>query len=209
MWAKIDIHRIRSPTLDKLAAGFSMVPASLFFVLLTVAFAMRKVPGATVFYLIVAMGLLLVAVACETFKWISRPLLPRYKWLARPADAPANCGMGIGTFRISSVPFLVAPTLPTALSHLEANTATALRPGMPSTHQALMTFFAFSMILFHGRQTAWLIPLWVVLLLVNIGVGWSRVYTRCHTLPQVWAGTGVGLALASMFYAVVPAPRAS
>lgn len=197
---------IRNPTLDKLAAGLSALPALIFVALGAVAgFWARTSPNKAMFYIVVAVGTTLVAVACETFKWISRPLLtaPRFKWLARPADAPAQCGLGVGNIQISTFPLVIQIGKPPNPSK---SLAAGPRPGMPSTHQAMMTFFAFSMLLFHGRQTLWLMPLWIVLLMVNVGVGWSRIYQRCHTLPQVWAGTAVGLTLATMFYAVVPTP---
>jgi membrane-associated phospholipid phosphatase len=177
----------RSPRLDWLADVMSLVPAAAYGVLLVMLLITRDP-----YYIVVAMGMATLGVAVEVVKQFTRPFLGRFPWLARPAEA-RGCGAFGGE----------AEGEDTDCSGAGKGAAC---PGMPSNHQATMAFFVFSMIFYH-RTTILSGPLWLVLLGLNVAVGASRVYKRCHTTDQVVAGSVAGIVFATLFYHLVSPPE--
>lgn len=172
----------RSPALDWAAEVLSLAPVAAYGALLVLLIATRDP-----YYLVVAMGMATLGVAIEGVKAATRPYLKRAPWLARPAGA-----RGCGAFGGRGCE--------------GAEGAEGGCPGMPSNHQATMAFFVFSMIFYH-RATLLSGSLWLGLLALNVAVGASRVYKRCHTTDQVVAGSVVGIVFATAFYQVVPFGR--
>jgi len=174
----------RAPWKDRLADWVSLAPAACYVVLLALLVATRDP-----YYIVIAVGMTTIALAVKMTKTATRPFLRGdfAEWLARPSGA-RGCG---------------------ALNGEECDGGgvggDGACPGMPSGHQAIMAFFVFSVIFYH-RLTVVSAPLWIALLALNFAVGVSRVYKECHTIPQVVAGSVVGILIAVAFYQVISPP---
>jgi membrane-associated phospholipid phosphatase len=165
----------RAPWKDRLADWVSLAPAACYVVLLALLGATRDP-----YYIVIAVGMTTIALAVKLTKAATRPFLSGdfAEWLARPSGA-RGCG---------------------ALNGEDCDAEVC--PGMPSGHQAVIAFFVFSMIFYH-RLTVVSAPLWIALLALNFAVGVSRVYKECHTIPQVVAGSVVGILIAVALYQVI------
>jgi membrane-associated phospholipid phosphatase len=171
----------RAPWKDRLADWVSLAPAACYIALLALLVATRDP-----YYIVIAVGMTTIALAVKLTKAATRPFLGGdfADWLARPSGA-RGCG---------------------ALNGEDCDAGEGGKcPGMPSGHQAVIAFFVFSMIFYH-RLTVVSAPLWIALLALNFAVGVSRVYKECHTIPQVVAGSVVGILIAVAFYQVISPP---
>jgi membrane-associated phospholipid phosphatase len=173
----------RAPWKDRLADWVSLAPAACYLALLALLGATRDP-----YYIVLAVGMTTIALAVKLTKGVTRPFLggDMAGWLARPSGA-RGCG---------------------ALNGEDCDggrDGSGACPGMPSGHQAVIAFFVFSMIFYH-RLTVVSAPLWIALLALNFAVGVSRVYKECHTIPQVVAGSVVGILIAVAFYQVISPP---
>ena len=172
----------RAPWKDRLADWVSLAPAACYVALLALLVATRDP-----YYIVIAVGMTTIALAVKLTKAATRPFLSGNEWLARPSGA-RGCG---------------------ALNGEECDGGEAGHggkcPGMPSGHQAVIAFFVFSVIFYH-RLTVVSAPLWIALLALNFAVGVSRVYKECHTIPQVVAGSVVGILIAVALYQVISPP---
>jgi dolichyldiphosphatase len=79
--------------------------------------------------------------------------------------------------------------------------------GMPSSHSQFMFFFCSVCILYLRNNqlelARWMKPfLSMGVIGASIGVAWSRVYLRYHTVEQVVAGSILGIAIGTIWYFV-------
>lgn len=175
-----------NPVLMHIANAASLFPVIAVPILLILAIIQSN--G---FFAIIALGALLAAIATETVKYMSRPFLAKYPWLARPKGAK-NCGIFNTDLGLNLLP------------HSRQNPKDShqtLVPGMPSTHQAVMAFIGVSL-MFYFRVGP---VAWVTLTAISVLTAWSRVYKGCHTLEQVIAGSIFGITFATLFFNVAPA----
>ena len=78
------------------------------------------------------------------------------------------------------------------------------KPGLPSTHMAIVSYFTFYNILIISKYCSQINS--IIFYLLNLGflclTGWSRYYKKCHNMEQIIAGTLLGSTYAYLFYII-------
>ena len=78
------------------------------------------------------------------------------------------------------------------------------KPGLPSTHMAIVSYFAFYNMMIISKYCSQKNS--IMLNSLNIGflllTGWSRYYKKCHNIEQIIAGTLVGSMYSFFFYII-------
>lgn len=111
----------------------------------------------------IAIGALVVSAIVKLIKQATLPYLTQHPWLMRPPGA-RNC---------DCINF--------------AGSAEG-RPGFPSGHAATITYIVIMLLL---REHVATLQIFVGVSLIFL-VGLSRTRKKCHTIPQVAAGTALG-----------------
>ena len=76
------------------------------------------------------------------------------------------------------------------------------KPGLPSTHSAIASyFFIYNFLILYNTN---LIKNTTIFHILNIsillGTGWARYYKKCHSMIQIITGVVFGMVYATLFY---------
>jgi membrane-associated phospholipid phosphatase len=104
---------------------------------------------------------------------------------------------------VYSVSNIIKKTLnlprPRGASHCSLLLGNTRSSGMPSIHMAFLTYLLCTVPVLPPYTTS-LGLLWI------LAMGWSRWYKQCHSISQVIAGIGVGLAFSIVFSVLFKQP---
>lgn len=110
-------------------------------------------------------------------QWLLKSGLPKNKLTVRPPNAK-NCNLFFYSSKDGG------------------------KPGMPSGHAMTSSIFVTHQIITFQNGSFQLDQDWykiIALVLLQVGVMWSRVYLNCHTVLQTVVGTLIGILVAVIF----------
>lgn len=106
-------------------------------------------------------------------------------------------------YSVYSISNIIKKTLnfprPRGASHCNLLLGNTRSSGMPSIHMAFLTYLVCTVPVLPPYTTS-LGLLWI------LAMGWSRWYKQCHSISQVIAGIGVGVAFSIVFSVLFKQP---